>query len=135
MISRVLSLIAAAAAFWLLAAIPARYVWGDIAAIHGGAAVLLCLVPAVATMLWVGRSFRTDPQQATLAALGGSGVRMFVVLLAALGLYARVPPFQGEEAFLLWVAGAYLFVLFVEIILLVRRSGSAVERKTDDRGV
>src|SRR4051812_28923610 len=100
MTSRVLTLIAAAAAFWVLAVVPARYVWGDVAAVHAGVAVLLCLVPAVATMLWIGKTFRTDPQQATLTAMGGSGVRMFVVLIVALLLYMKLPPFQGEEAFL-----------------------------------
>ena len=134
MTSRVLLLIAATAAFWLLTALPARYLYGDAEALFAGVAVLLCLVPAVLTLLWAGRSYRDDPQQATLTALGASGVRMFAVLIAAMLLYLKVPPFQGEASFLLWVAAAYLFTLAAEVVLLVRGAKAVGTKNPEDRG-
>ena len=130
MTSRALLLVAASAAFWLLAALPARHFWGDQSAFFAGVAVLLCLVPAVLTLLWAGRTFRKDPQQATLVALGSTALRMFVVLIVALVLYTQVPPFRGQDAFLVWVAAAYLFTLAVEVVLLLR--GSKASQKTPD---
>lgn len=133
MISRALLLVVASAVFWLLTALPARHLWGDLAAVHAGVAVLLCLVPAVLTLLWAGWASRNDPRQALLTALGASGVRMFVVLVAALLLYTQVPPFRNEPTFLGWVVAAYLFTLLVEIILLVRAVKPTSQQKTDDR--
>src|SRR5262249_611035 len=125
-----LTLIAASAAFWLLAALPARYFWNDTAALFAGVALLMCLVPAVLTLLWAGYVSKRDPRQATLTALGSSGVRMFVVPIGALLLYTQVPPFQNDASFLFWVVAAYLFTLTVEVLLLV----SGTRKTTEDRG-
>jgi hypothetical protein len=130
-IARSLLLIVASAIFWLLTALPARYFAGDWAVVQAGVAVLLCLVPAVATLCWSSWTFRSDPRQAALAALGSSGLRMFVVLLVALLLYTKVPPFQGEDGFLFWVAAAYLYTLAIEIVLLVRVSRDTRQHKSD----
>ena len=121
MTSRVLTLVVAAAALWALAALPARHFAGDDSAIHGAAAVLLCLVPGVLTLIWAGRVARSDPRQLPLVALGASGVRMFVVAGAACVLYLLVPPFQAEVGFLVWVLVAYFVLLAVELWLLLGR--------------
>ena len=121
MIARVLTLVLAAAALWALAAVPARHFAGDESAIHGAAAVLLCLVPGVVTLVWAARATRNDPRQLPLIALGASGVRMFVVATAACALYLAVPPFRAEVGFLVWVLGAYLVLLAVELGLLLGR--------------
>jgi hypothetical protein len=116
----VLTLAAVAAAFWLLVALPARALGGgDEAAIHAGVAVLMSLIPGVAVILWAGWAFRQDNNQQALAILGASGVRMFVVLGVALILYQGVPFFQ-RGGFLLWVAGAYLFLLVAEVAMMVK---------------
>jgi threonine/homoserine/homoserine lactone efflux protein len=119
--SRVLTLVLAAAALWALAALPARHFAGDDSAIHGAAAVLLCLVPGVLTLIWAASAARSDPRQLPLVALGASGVRMFVVAGVACLLYLRVPPFQAEVGFLVWVLGAYFALLAVELWLLLGR--------------
>lgn len=119
MTARVLSLVLVAAALWALAAVPARHFAGDESAIHGAVAVGLCLVPGVVTLIWAGWAARSDPRQLPIVALGASGVRMFVVAGAASWLYLRVPPFQGEVGFLVWVLGAYFALLAVELWLLL----------------
>jgi hypothetical protein len=89
-------------------------------------------VPAVATLLLVGWTARRDPQQMPLTVLGSSGVRMFVVLFAALLLYTQVPWFRGQEGFLFWVLAAYLYVLVVEIVLLLRWRRELSEGQSPD---
>ncbi|MFO0928870.1 MAG: hypothetical protein U0736_17925 [Gemmataceae bacterium] len=119
MLARIVVLFTAGLAFAALAGIPARRLAGDLALLHCLTAVALCLVPALLTLVWV-RAASRDPNQAPLVALGASGVRMFVVLLAALALYLQVPPFQQQDGFLVWVLAAYLYLLAVEVVLLVR---------------
>lgn len=119
MTSRVLTLIVSACALWALACVPVRHFAGDESAVHGAAAVLVCLVPGVVTLLWAGWAARKDPQQFPLVALGASGVRLFVVAGAALVLYLWVPPFRAEAGFLIWLLGAYLALLAVELWLLL----------------
>ena len=124
MITRISLLIAAGLAFLLLAGLPARFLWGDEAFIACGTAVLLCLLPGVLTMLWIGSTSKQDPHQASLKLLGASGLRMFVVLSIAVLLYFQTPWFQGRDSFLFWVVGAYLVLLAVEVLLTVRSSHS-----------
>jgi hypothetical protein len=118
-IARVMLLIAAALAFLLLAGLPARFLYGDEALIACGTALLLCLVPAVLTLVWIG-SASQDPNQASLKLLAASGMRMFGVLSVAVLLYFQVPWFQGRDSFLFWVLAAYLYLLAVEVFLTVR---------------
>jgi hypothetical protein len=114
-------LIAGTLLFWVLAAVPVHLLGGgDLTWVHSGTAVLLCLVPAAATLVWAGWSAGQDPQQMTLTVLGSSGVRMFAVLFIALLLYSQAPWFRGQDGFLFWLLAVYLFVLAVEIVLLVR---------------
>jgi len=115
--------------FWVLAGLPARHLGGgDLALIHAGTAELLCLAPAVITLVWATRLLARDPQQTPILVLGATGIRLFGVLLAALVLYLRVPPFREQAAFLFWVLGAYLYTLAVEIALLL--SGQPRSRPT-----
>ena len=83
-------------------------------------ATFLCLIPGVLTVIWIDATSRQDPQQASLKLLGASGVRMFVVLSVAVLLYFQTPWFQGQDSFLFWVLGAYLYLLAVEVLLTVR---------------
>ena len=109
--------------------IPARNLYGEEALLHSGVAVLLCLVPGVLTLLWANWAYGQNPQQELLAVLGATGVRMFGVLLSALALYLNVEALH-QTAFLLWVAGAYCFLLAVEVLLLVRGRAAREQAKT-----
>jgi threonine/homoserine/homoserine lactone efflux protein len=119
-IARVLLLIVAGVAFFLVAGLPARHLGGDQAMIQCGAALLLALVPGVLTMLWAGSSLEQNPAQASLLLLGAGGLRMFAVLGVAVLLYFQGPWFREQDGFLFWVLGAYLYLLAVEIMLIVR---------------
>jgi hypothetical protein len=114
-------LIAGAAAFWVVTALPARHLGGgDLALIHAGAAVLLCLLPALATLAWSIQTLKRDPQSLVVVALGGTGLRLAAVTLAGFVLYRQVPPFRGQEAFWAWLLASYFFVLALELKLLLR---------------
>lgn len=118
MIPRIVLLITAGLAFLALIGLPARWLGGDVVFLHCVTAVLLCLVPAVATLAWTYWSMTRDARRTPLLALGGTGVRMFAVLLVALLLNMQVPLYH-DQSFLFWVLGAYLFLLAVEIALLL----------------
>jgi len=133
-IARAGLLIAAGLAFILVAGLPARHLVGDQAMIQCGTAVLLCLVPAVLTMLWAGWTMRQDPRQASLVLLGGSGVRMFLVLGLAMLLYFQSDWFRKQDSFLFWVVGAYLYLLAIEIWLIVRGTQAKTPMNSSNPG-
>jgi hypothetical protein len=122
-------LAAATIAFWASLAGLAYLSWGrlftdsglsyETALGYSITALLLCLVPACLTMLWVGWGPRKTPEQQVAAVLGGTGVRMFVVLGVCLLLTETVPYYQ-HAGFLIWVLLFYLFTLGLEIVLLLR---------------
>jgi hypothetical protein len=128
--ARLLLLIGGVGAFWLLTALPARHLGGgDLAVVYGGTAALLCLVPAVVTLAWAGWAFRRDAQQQLTMVLGGTGVRLFGVLLVAFLLTQYVPLYQ-QGGFWTWLLVNYLFVLALEmgLVLTARPAGPAGER-------
>ena len=126
MIKRIVYLVGGSITLWVLLAIPARRFWGDDTAIHGAAAMLLCLVPAVLTLIWAGWARERSADQQMIAMLGGTGVRMFLVLAGALALTQFVPYFQEQHGFWAWLLMFYLFTLAFEVVLLVTdRDGAA----------
>jgi hypothetical protein len=106
----------------VLTALPARHLGGgDLALIHSGAAILLCLVPALATLAWSMHALKRDPQQQFAVILGGTGLRLFGVTLAGFVLSSAGPAaFRGQDAFWAWLVASYLFVLALEMALLLR---------------
>jgi len=66
--------------------------------------------------------------------LGGTGVRMFFVLLAGWMLYQYVPYYQQQSSFLIWLGVGYLFVLALDMTLLLasrpEREPEAVEPRS-----
>jgi hypothetical protein len=129
MTGRLVLLIAACGAFWLLAGLPARLLGGgDAALTYSGTALLVCLVPAVLTLAWAGRALRGAPDQQLVAILGGTGLRLFFVLGVAWLLYSWVPHYREREGFWVWLLVAYLFTLAVELALLL--AGRAHESAT-----
>jgi hypothetical protein len=116
---RLLYLFGASAAFWLLVAIPARHISGDAAAVYAGTALLLCLIPAAVTLLWAGWALERSPEQQLTLVLGGTGMRLFVVLGAAWALFQSVPYFREYNGFWNWLVVCYLFTLALEMALLL----------------
>lgn len=115
-----LTLSAVCVLFWGLVAVPARYfLGGEWTYVYSGTAMLLCLLPGVATLLWAAHVARKDPRMLVFVALGATGVRLFGVSLAALLLVFKVPAFREERGFLLWLVVFYLFTLAVEMSLLL----------------
>ena len=120
MTRRLLYLFGASAAFWLLVALPARHLGGgDAAVAYSGTALLLCLVPAVATLLWAGWALDKSPEQQLTMVLGSTGLRLFVVLGAAWALFASVPYYREHGGFWAWLLVFYLFTLALEMALLL----------------
>jgi hypothetical protein len=115
---RVITLIGGSLLAWALLAYPARHLWGDSALVYSAVAVALCLVPTAATMLWAGWALRQSPEQQLVMVLGGTGVRMGVVLGAGLVLTSFVP-FFGQQSFWLWLLLFYLITLTLEMVLVV----------------
>jgi hypothetical protein len=103
---------------WVIVAYPARYLGGNAALAYSAVAALLCLVPTVATMAWAGWALEKSPEQQLLMMLGGTGVRMAVVLAGGLALYLLVPFFH-QRGFWLWILVFYLLTLALEMLLIV----------------
>jgi hypothetical protein len=123
----VLLLIAGSLAFWLFVALPARMLGGgDGAIIFSGTALLICLVPAVGTLLWASRGLQKHPEQQLMMILGGTGLRVFFVLGVALLISLAVPYYQGQTSFWIWLLVFYLITLALEMgLMLTLRSTKA----------
>ncbi|HEV3257562.1 MAG TPA: hypothetical protein VG013_11820 [Gemmataceae bacterium] len=120
MTRRLLYLFGASSAFWLLVALPARHLGGgDAAAVYSGTALLLCLLPAVVTLVWAGWALEKAPEQQLALVLGGTGLRLFVVLAAAWVLVQSVPYYREHGGFWNWLVVCYLFTLAMEMTLLL----------------
>jgi hypothetical protein len=120
LIRRLLLLISGSLAFWVLVGIPARLLGGgDDALVYSGTALLLCLVPAAITLAWAGKALQGTIDQQLLLMLGGTGLRMFMVLGTAWVLYAWIPFYRASAGFWAWVLVAYLFTLALELTLML----------------
>jgi hypothetical protein len=131
-IRRLLLLLAGSLAFWLLAALPARLLGGgDTALTWSGTALLLCLLPAAATLAWAHRALEGTPEQQLAVVLGGSGLRLFFVLGTAFLLYEMVPHYQAT-GFWVWLLVCYLFTLALDLGLML--SGRTAAKTTGMQG-
>ncbi|GEM_PF-2373711 len=120
MIRRMLVLFGGCAAFWLLVGLPARHLGGgDAALVFLGTALLLCLAPALATLVWGERALRQSADKQLVMVLGGTGIRMVLVLLGGWTLYQYVPYYQQQPRFLIWLTVGYLFTLGLDMVLLL----------------
>jgi hypothetical protein len=111
------ALIAGTLALWVLLFFPARYLWGQEAAVCSLVAAAICLVPTSLTLAWVKRKGSCTADQQMLLVLAGTGVRMTFVLGVGLGLSLAVPYFQ-PLSFWVWLLIFYLFTLGLEMVLL-----------------
>src|SRR4051794_29235589 len=121
---RVLFLIGSSLLFWLLTSLPFRMLAGDrdagdAAVVYAGTAVLLCLIPTSLTLLWSSYALKQAPEQQLTAVLGGTGLRIFGVLLMGFALYRWVPYFQKYPGFWPWLLVSYLVTLALEMTILL----------------
>src|SRR5437870_1827338 len=97
---------------------PGYLLWGQPGLLHEAVALGLCLVPALATMVW-GNWPRTSPEWRVVAFLGGSGVRLLVSLGGGFLLYHEFPD-VFTKTFWIWMTAFYLFILTLEVILFLK---------------
>src|SRR5262249_21339314 len=112
---------------WLLLALPARWIWGDGVFLQSVVAVLLCALPAAASLVWANAGIQRSPEMLMFQVLGGTGVRMAFVLGVGMLLYFSLPA-HFSEVFWVWVLVFYMFSLFVEVSLVVRAKRLAATR-------
>src|SRR5262249_19938472 len=70
---------------------------GEESLVFSSTALGLCLVPALLTMGWAEWTFRRAPEQLLVTVLGGTGLRLFVVLAAALVVNHSLAYFQKRS--------------------------------------
>jgi len=128
------ALAASAIALWGLLAGPAYWLAGALGLEGLTYSALLCVVPGC--VLFVAIPFFGFAQNKAYAFLVGSGLRMFVVLVATLILH-EIRADLGLKEFLSWLVVFYSVTLLVETLLIVKspeaasasgssRSGNAV---------
>lgn len=117
--SILVQLIGGAVLLWGILLYPGWLWQGPDAFPQSAAALGLCLIPAVGTFLWASRAFRGSPESQMAAMLGGSGIRMFLVLGLGFGFTQWWPETFPTE-FWGWILVFYLFILGLEIRLLIR---------------
>jgi hypothetical protein len=112
-------LLGSMAVLWLLLALPARWIWGDVVLLHSVVALSLCALPAAASLAWANVGLKHSPEMLMFQVLGATGLRMAFVLGVGLALYLGLPD-HFSEVFWVWVLVFYMFSLFVEVCLVVR---------------
>jgi hypothetical protein len=83
-----------------------------------GVGLAICLIPATVTMLLAEWSFRKSPDMFLMAVLGGTGVRMFIVL-GVFWVLSQSQPYFQDMGFVLSVLVFYLFTLALEMAVLL----------------
>lgn len=104
-------------AAWALAYVPARQLGGEQAVAYSLAALLICLVPNIVTLLWAQKSWARFPERRMVIIVAGTGMRFAFVLGAGLILYHGWPYFQ-QTSFWLWLVGFYVVMLGLETALV-----------------
>jgi len=86
----------------------------------GAIALFLCVFPAVATLVWSSWGLTRTAEQQMTAILGGTGLRMFIVLGGGLAL-TLAHPFLKHNALVFWICVLlfYLITLALEMIVLL----------------
>jgi hypothetical protein len=115
---RVAFLVGGTLLLWAVVTYPASLWIDESAWLYSSTAMALCLVPAAVTMLWLSRVAAQAGEQQLVALLGGTGLRMAVVLGVGLALTAWLPEWFSKT-FLVWLVVYYLFTLFLEVRLLL----------------
>jgi hypothetical protein len=95
---------------------------GETAQMYAGVtAVVLCVVPACATVWGTGRLAEKTRYAGLISMAVGTAVRTFAVIVGGVAVYKIVPVFRDAKyEFWCWVLGAYLVVLIAETAILAR---------------
>jgi len=125
---RVGILIACTLLLWAAVAYPAWLLGGDQTLVYSLVALALCLTPAAATLIWAEWASRQAPENQPAMILGGTGIRMGLVLGVGLLLYTQSPYFQ-EPSFWICLLLFYLFTLALEVMLVVNGRVAAERRQ------
>lgn len=110
-------LTACAAALWVVLAGPAYAVAGKLGLEGLAYAALMCWLPGCLLFLVI--SFFGFAKNKSYAFLAGSGLRMFVVLVATLAMQ-EFRADLGLKEFLSWLIAFYSVMLLVETLLIVK---------------
>jgi hypothetical protein len=105
-------------AAWIVVLYPARIMVGEFAILYSTVAMALCLVPAALTLAWSWRAMEGKGEQQIIVILGGTGLRMVLVLVGGLAICGLFPAFQ-QASFWIFVLAFYLVTLALEMILIV----------------
>lgn len=105
-----LGLILACLAYWLT---------GELGVVQVLTALIICLIPAVGTSLWRHQAAQSTSEMQLMAVLGGSGIRMAVVLGCGLLLYWNLGD-TYTDGFWIWLMVLYFFTLTIELTMAVR---------------
>jgi hypothetical protein len=112
-------------AFWGLLTYPARLLWpNDPTFEWSTAAAVICLVPTALTLAWTRWAYTGKAEQQLLAVMGGTAVRMVIVLAAGMVLFLNAETFKYQR-FWIFVIVYYLFTLALEMVLIVRATAAA----------
>jgi len=126
---KIINLVVGTSAFAGTGAIVSHYLWPDVPIpLFSPVAAALCLVPTVITLAWASRSGTRNPESQLLMVLGGTALRMALVLSVGLLLYYTVPGFE-RMSFWIVILVFYLFTLGLEVWLLVGWPREQEERK------
>ena len=129
MTKKIYSLIVGTLALGGAAAWASSYLWPGVPIpLFSLVAAGLCLIPTMVTLAWATRTGNQNPESQLLMVLGGTAVRMTLVLAVGLLLYYTVPTF-GRLSFWIVLLVFYLFTLGLEVALLVNESLDQKERK------
>lgn len=133
---KVFLLFAVCGACWAVAAGVAVALDGPHHWLPSGVAALLCLLPAVGTLVLAGWSTQRTPVESLGFVLVAPLIRLVLALGGGVIVGALVPDLKADPArFAFWGAGMYLLVLVVETTLLLAGSkGSAPQAATEPRG-
>jgi len=83
-------------------------------------AVVLCLLPALATLVLAEKARSWPPHVQIAVLLGGTGIRMIAVAVAAVVLARSVAALDVETGFMRWVVGFYFVTLAAEAYVVAR---------------
>jgi hypothetical protein len=113
--------------FWALITPPVRYLLegGGSVYLLSGVAGLICLTPALVTLIGAEILFAGKPDALILAFFASSVIRLIVVSGAAYYLSVGLAYFH-EFAFLIWIAVFYLFVLGLETYLVAAQRARTI---------
>jgi hypothetical protein len=119
---KIVNLVLGTLAFAGVGAIVSHYLWPEVPIpLFSIVAAGLCLVPTVVTLVWASQIGNRNPESQLLMVLGGTAVRMALVLAVGLLLYYTVPTF-GRMSFWIVILVFYLFTLGFEVTILANQS-------------